>query len=299
MESESGALIRDSSNRYEIIANEYVSLSAADQAKTLIVTGTNSSRTEINNRIHEYRGLAGKGHQFQLLTRHDTTKMQRRHTKYYTVGDIVQPERDYKNGLTRGEVYEVIKCDLKKDHLIVRSLSSHKEIQITPKLMSALSVYHRHKAELSAGDVVRVTRNNPELDLANGERYEVLMVTENAVTIGDKTGRSISLPADKPLHLDYAYATTAHSAQGLTCDRVFYNAESFSRTTAQDTYYVSISREKHEVVVFTDDEKKLPHAIERMPYKGLAHDLVNPDFQLEKPEASKKDHEFTYEGMEI
>lgn len=299
MESESGALIRDSSSRYETIANEYVSLSAADQAKTLIVTGTNSSRTEINNRIHEYRGLAGKGHQFQLLTRHDTTKMQRRHTKYYTVGDIVQPERDYKNGLTRGEVYEVIKCDLKKDHLIVRSLSSHKEIQITPKLMSALSVYHRHKAELSAGDVVRVTRNNPELDLANGERYEVLMVTENAVTIGDKTGRSISLPADKPLHLDYAYATTAHSAQGLTCDRVFYNAESFSRTTAQDTYYVSISREKHEVVVFTDDEKKLPHAIERMPYKGLAHDLVNPDFQLEKPEASKKDHEFTYEGMEI
>ena len=276
-----------------------MSLSAADQAKTLIVTGTNSSRTEINNRIHDYRGLTGKGHQYQLLTRHDTTIMQRRHTKYYTVGDIVQPERDYKNGLTRGELYEVTKCDLKKDQLLVRSLSSHKEIQITPKLMSALSVYHRHKSELSAGDVIRVTRNNPELDLANGERYEVLMVTENAVTIGDKTGRSITLTADKPLHLDYAYATTAHSAQGLTCDRVFYNAESFSRTTAQDTYYVSISREKHEVVVFTDDEKKLPHAIERMPYKGLAHDLVNTGFQLEKPEASKKDHEFTCGDLEI
>src|SRR3546814_7995719 len=73
--------------------------------------------------------------------------------------------------------------------------------------------------------------------------------------------------------MDYAYTTTAHSAQGLTCDRVLYNAESFSRTTAQDTYYVSISRERHEVVVFTDDAKKLPERVDRLTYKGLAHDL--------------------------
>jgi ATP-dependent exoDNAse (exonuclease V) alpha subunit len=73
--------------------------------------------------------------------------------------------------------------------------------------------------------------------------------------------------------MDYAYTTTAHSAQGLTCERVLYNAESFSRTTAQDTYYVSISRERHEVVVFTDDVKKLPERVDRLSYKGLAHDL--------------------------
>jgi hypothetical protein len=73
--------------------------------------------------------------------------------------------------------------------------------------------------------------------------------------------------------MDYAYSTTAHSAQGLTCDRVLYNAESFSRTTAQDTYYVSISRERHEVVVFTDDVKKLPEQVNKQTYKGLALDL--------------------------
>lgn len=297
---ETGEVERDSSARYATIASEYVALSAAEQASTLIVTGTNESRKSINNNIHEYRGLAGKGHEYKLLTRHDTTKMQRRHTKYYTVGDIIQPERDYKNGLTRGNLYEVIKCDTQKDRLIVKSLSEkNKEIEITPKLMSKLSVYHLHEAELSAGDVVRVTRNNAELDLANGERYEVLMVTEKSITIGDKTGRSITLPADEPLHLDYAYATTAHSAQGLTCDRVFYNAESFSLTTAQDTYYVSISREKHEVVVFTDDLNKLPKAISRVPYKGLAHDLLNPDLQVEKPETSKKDYEFAHAELEI
>lgn len=71
----------------------------------------------------------------------------------------------------------------------------------------------------------------------------------------------------------YAYTTTAHSAQGLTCDRVMYNAESFSRTTAQDTYYVSISRARHEVIMFTDDASKLPERVNRLTYKGLAHDL--------------------------
>src|SRR5690606_14553835 len=80
-------------------------------------------------------------------------------------------------------------------------------------------------------------------------------------------------PQIVPLNMDYAYTTTAHSAQGLTCDRVLYKAESFSRTTAQDTYYVSISRERHEVVVLTDDSEKLPEREDQLPYKGLAHDL--------------------------
>src|SRR5699024_8338555 len=106
---------------------------------------------------------------------------------------------------------------------------------------------------------------------------------ETSVTIG-LAGRAITLPADQPLHIDHAYATTAHSAQGLTCDCVFYNAESTSRTTAQDTYYVSISRERHDVVVFTDDVQKLPDAVARLPYKGLAHELVSVEPHVDRAE---------------
>src|SRR5690554_4588259 len=131
-------------------------------------------------------------------------------------------------------LYQVVKRDLQNDRLIVKSMSdTTRTIEIIPKMMSALSVYHQHEAELSVGDTVRVTRNNAELDLANGDRYDVLRVNEKSVTIG-LDGRAVALPADQPLHIDHAYATTAHSAQGLTCDRVFYNAESASRTTAQD-----------------------------------------------------------------
>lgn len=78
-------------------------------------------------------------------------------------------------------------------------------------------------------------------------------------------------------HAQRIGSATAHSAQGLTCDRVLYNAESHSRTTAQDTYYVSISRERHSVKVFTNDEAKLPEAVTRERTKGLAIDLVARD----------------------
>ncbi|WP_084386801.1 MobF family relaxase [Castellaniella caeni] len=263
---EHGQKTRDSSARYEAIAQAYVGLPADQQASTIVVTGTNASRQAINARIHALRGLEGKGQRCQLLAR------------YYTVGDIVVPERDYQCGLKRGELYRVTGIP-RHDRITVQAVnpgaSQPEPIEIIPRTMGKLSVYHLNESELSTGDQVRITRNDAQHDLVNGQLARVIAIEASTVTI--ETGdRSISLPTDRPLHLDYAYTTTAHSAQGLTCDRVLYNAESFSRTTAQDTYYVSISRERHEVVVFTDDADKLPERVDRLGIKGLAHDIDRP-----------------------
>src|SRR3546814_6768122 len=113
--------------------------------------------------------------------------MQRRCAKYYTVGDIIQPERDYKCGLLRGELYQVVECERSADRISVMPLhgdGSTTPIEILPKTMSKLSVYHTHEAELSVGDRVRVTRNNADLDLVNGQRCAVVAVTTQTVTLG-------------------------------------------------------------------------------------------------------------------
>jgi conjugative relaxase-like TrwC/TraI family protein len=272
---EHGQKTRDCSARYEAIAQAYMELPADQQASTIVVTGTNASRQAINARIHALRGLEGKGQRCQLLARHDTTRAERSVSRYYTVGDIVVPERDYQCGLKRGELYWVTGSP-RHDRITVQAVnpgaSKPEPIEIIPRTMSKLSVYHLNESELSMGDQVRITRNYAQHDLVNGQLARVVAIEASTVTI--ETGsRSITLPTDQPLHLDYAYTTTAHSAQGLTCDRVLYNAESFSRTTAQDTYYVSISRERHEVVVFTDDADKLPERVDRLGVKGLAHDI--------------------------
>ncbi len=283
---EHGRKTRDSSARYEAIAKSYTGLTTAEQGNTIVVTGTNASRNAINQRIHAQLGLEGKGRPCQLLARHDTTRAERSVARYYTVGDIVIPERDYKCSLKRGELYRVT-GSVRHDRISVLPVHADpanvQPIEIIPKTMSKLSVYHLNEAELSVGDHVRITRNDAQHDLVNGQLAKVVAIDAASVTL-ETQGRHVQLPTDWPLNMDYAYATTAHSAQGLTCDRVLYNAESFSRTTAQDTYYVSISRERHEVAVFTDDSEKLPERVDRMTYKGLAHDLqaaAAPVFALE------------------
>jgi ATP-dependent exoDNAse (exonuclease V) alpha subunit len=107
---------------------------------------------------------------------------------------------------------------------------------------------------------------------SSGDRFTVAVVSPKAITLVDGK-RQVELPADRPLHLDHAYATTIHSSQGTTADRVFIDASSKSRTTAKDVYYVAISRAQHEARIYTDDVRKLPRAIERDNPKHAALDL--------------------------
>jgi hypothetical protein len=51
-----------------------------------------------------------------------------------------------------------------------------------------------------------------------------------------------------PLHLDRAYATTVHSSQGLTAERVLVDASTRSRTTTKDVFYVAISRAQADIL---------------------------------------------------
>jgi ATP-dependent exoDNAse (exonuclease V) alpha subunit len=120
-----------------------------------------------------------------------------------------------------------------------------------------------------------MTRNNAELDLANGQRLKVLAVRAEQVTLTDGS-RQMHLPTDRPLHLDHAHATTVHSAQGLTSDKVLIDANSRSLTMATDVYYVAISRARYEAQIYTDDLAKLPAAISKDHVKHAALDL-KPD----------------------
>lgn len=267
--------IDDNGARYDAIASKYAALDGDERRETLIVTGTNDSRNALNEATHQALGLGGRGFDFNLLTRRDTTQAERRVAKYYVAGDILQPERDYKTGnLRQTEMYRVIGlAPDKSNDLVVEHVITGERTQFNPGRAAKLSVYEPVQAELSAGDWVRITRNNAKLDLVNGGRFEVLAVTPTTVTIGGN-GRRLTLDAATgPLHLDRAYATTSHSAQGLTCDRALINAESFSRTTQRDVYYVAISRARHQTEIYTNDASELAGVVDRLEEKTAALDI--------------------------
>jgi conjugative relaxase-like TrwC/TraI family protein len=264
--------IRDDKDRRAAIAGDYARMPAEERSRTIVVAGTNEVRREINQAVRENLGLAGQGLEFATLTRRDTTQAQRAFSKNYAPGDVIQPERDYPRfGLRRGALYDVTETG-PGNRLIVRG-DDGRTIGFSPMNCRRLSVYELERAELASGDLVRITRNDAALDLANGDRFTVAAVTEKAVTLVDAR-RQVELPADLPLHLDHAYATTIHSSQGTTADRVLIDAATKSRTIGQDVYYVAISRAQHEARIYTDDAAKLPAAIGRDHPKHAALDLT-------------------------
>jgi hypothetical protein len=189
------------------------------------------------------------------------------------MGDLIQAERDYPHvGMKRGVLYEVV--DSGPGNRLKARDAEGNEVTFSPKLLHrALSIYTPETSELARGDRVRVTRNDAALDIANGDRFEVMRATPASVTLTDGR-RVVELPADRPLHLDHAYATTVHSSQGTTADRVLIDAATHSRTTTKDVYCVAISRARLEARIYTDDVQKLPQAVAREAQKHAALDLA-------------------------
>src|SRR5690606_17313335 len=94
------------------------------------------------------------------------------------------PERTYKSGLKRDQQYVVQSVDTTQNRIVVKCLDTMETISLNPSRHTKISVYERLEAELSVGDKVRITRNNAQLDLVNGARYEVMSVTPSTIKLG-------------------------------------------------------------------------------------------------------------------
>lgn len=257
--------------RRAAVAKAYLNLAPQEREKTLIVSGTNEARREINAYVRDGLGLAGKGKDYNLLIRHDTTQEQRRYARNYEVGDTIQPENDYaKFGLKRGELYKVVETG-PANNLTVEGAAGQRHT-FAP-YNTKLSVYRTVREELAPGDLVKITRNDAQLDVANGDRFRVSSLNSREINLTNGK-RNITLPADKPVHLDHAYTTTTHSSQSLTEDRTILDLDTKTRTTSKSTFYVGISRARHETHIFTDSHERLPAAIRRHTQKTAALDLA-------------------------
>ncbi|AAM39277.1 MobF family relaxase [Xanthomonas citri pv. citri] len=260
--------LKEPTERHRAIVNDYIQLTEPERRETLIVAGTNEARREINRMVRESLDLTGKGREFETLTRVDLTQAQRRFAPSYQPGMVIQPEKDYqKAGLTRGQTYRV--KEALPGNALVLQRQDGTTTTINPRKATQLSVYHLERAELSIGDTVRINRNDPGRDLTNGDRMRVAGVIGGTVKLESveqrdgRPARALELPTNRPLHLEHAYASTVHSAQGLTNDRALIALDTKSRTTSMNLYYVAISRARQEARVYTNNRGELPAAIAR------------------------------------
>ena len=87
-----------------------------------------------------------------------------------------------------------------------------------------------------------------------------------AMVQGSRSAQVLDLGAQQ--HWEHAYASTIHAAQGKTTDRVLVHIDTkYEQTIGSESFYVAISRARHEAKLYVDDRSKLTLAVERSAQK--------------------------------
>ncbi len=274
--------VRQDARRHARLAEAYVQLPEAERKETLIVAGTNGARRAINALVREGLSLRN-GQAVQVLNNVDMTRAELRSAQSYEAGQIVVPQRSYSNELVQGEQLTVVSHDVGRNTLTVQR-EGGQPVTFDPARHSLLRLYEKETVDLAPGDWVRVTANDKALRVCNGERYQVGALERGHVVLKrdarDGSRRpDIRIDRARPLHLQHGYASTIHSAQGLTRKRVLVDANTKSLTSNRAVFYVAISRPRNDITLFTDDAAKLAAAMSREPKKFAALELR--DAQLE------------------
>jgi conjugative relaxase-like TrwC/TraI family protein len=256
--------------RYERVARTYVSLPENERRETLIVAGTNDARRAINALVRKELALPN-GEQVAVLNSVDMTRAELRSAQSYETGQIVVPQRTYGLHLTKDEQLTVVAHDVHTNLLTVQR-ENGQQVTFDHAKSYMLRLYERDCVDLAPGDWVRVTANQKALGIYNGERYEVATVDRSFVALKGPKGE-IRLDRRRPIHLQHGYASTIHSAQGLTKNRVLVEANTKSLSSNRAVFYVAISRPRHDITLFTDDASKLAAAMSREPKKYAALEL--------------------------
>ncbi len=141
-------------------------------------------------------------------------------------------------------------------------------------------MFHATTLALAPGDMVRITRNGQTADrkhrLDNGALFRVKgfdkrgdILLANGWTVDKNFG-----------HLAYGYVVTSHASQGKTVDRVFVGQSSQSfPASSREQFYVSASRARQRIVVYTDNKKALLDAISQSDERLSATELVDGERQ--------------------
>ena len=131
------------------------------------------------------------------------------------------------------------------------------------------------------GDRIMCLHNRADLGVVNGTRGLVTGIDPDrgSLTIlTDRADTTVELPAAYLAagHLDHAYATTAHKAQGLTCDHTFVLADDL---LTREWAYVALSRGRQDNRLYLapshtheHDPAAHPHTLE--PEPGLTPDTL-------------------------
>ncbi len=206
----------------------------------------------------------------------DLTAAQKRDTRSYTPESVLVFNRDVR-GFKAGELARL--KQITDTHLIVES--DTRIALISFDHLEKLTVCQSREMALAAGDRLQLKTNGRSVEnrkLVNGE-----LVTVEAVC---PDGR-IALKDGRVLDKDFrqfvrGYAITSYAAQGKSVDHVLFSDSLAQAATNQQQWYVTMSRGKKGIHIFTTDKEQLRENITRNADRPSVMDLLAAHYQNDR-----------------
>lgn len=241
---------------------------------TVIVSQSWAEIHKVNERVRQelkQRKLIGESETVvTALERRDLTDAQKRDKRFYDSDSVLTFNRDV-SGFKAGDCGRLLGVT-KKDLLIqvgdrIRPVSFQH--------LDKLTVCQPKELALSGGDRLQLKANGQTKDgrkLANGELVTVKQVhPDGRIALSD--GRALEKNYQQFVR---GYAVTSYAAQGKTVDYVLFSDSAVKAATNAQQWYVTISRGRKGVRIFTADKFQLRENIAQSGDRTLALDIAQP-----------------------
>jgi conjugative relaxase-like TrwC/TraI family protein len=252
---------------HEALVEDYVG--AVKKGKSALVISPTHKEGEavtsaIRLRLRQMGRLGRKEIAALKLSSLNLTEAEKGDWRHYKPDQVVQFNQNAR-GFRRGSAWIVREARDGKVRLVNEAGAT---ASLPLKEARKFEVFERAEIALSKGDRVRITRNGFDARkkrLNNGQTLEVVSVSKTGRIALRGVGGKGEYELDQGFgHIAHAHCITSYAAQGKTVDEVLIAqpAATFAATDARQ-FYVSVSRGREAVKIYTDDkEALLTHALE-------------------------------------
>lgn len=253
------------------LAEHYLAL--ADQHQSVVVVSQTWSEI---HRVNEHVRAALKSHgrlgaedrAVTALEPVDLTDAQKRDWRFYKEDTVLVLNRSV-GKLQKGQTCRLV--DITDKGLVLDGAGKTRTVPF--RFVDRLTACQPVQLGLGAGDRLQLkanARTHSGRRVANGELVTVKKVSAD--------GR-ITLADGRILESDYrqfvrGFAITSYGAQGKTVDHVLFSDSAIKAATNQQQWYVTISRGRKGITIFTSDKAQLRENILRSGNRELAIDLA-------------------------
>ena len=265
----------DEASRQATLADDYLQARQAGE-KTLVVAQTWDEIHAVNDAVRERlknEGLLGKESKLAFYESRDLDSAQKRDARYYQQGDCVYFIKKY-GRFSKGALAKVEAANEQGLSLRING----KVTTVSLKQSKHFVVVRERELALAPGDRLQMKFNGKSSDnkpIVNGELVTVARIYKNGkVAVVDDRGQRKTLAPEQRL-ANLGYAVTSYASQGKTVDTVLFSDSQNKAATNRNQWYVSISRARRKIKIYTSDKEVLRENLLRLGERTLAMDFAH------------------------